>query len=154
MYKHQPFVFNLTKRTKTCRPGKVRTSLKFFRFSEEKKLCVCETIDAYIARRKKWNVSDSQLLVSHINPHKAVSSSTVSRWACQLLNLVGVDTDTLTAHSTRSASTSKASKKGVSLADVLKQGHWSQASTFQKFYHKEPIDASLNFQTAVLSKKL
>ena len=49
----------------------------------------------------------------------------------------GIDTDIFKAHSTRSAATSKASNVAISLTEIIKQGHWSNSSTFKKFYHKE-----------------
>ena len=36
----------------------------------------------------------------------------------------------------------------------MKQCHWSKASTFQKFYKKDILDPSSNFQMGVLDKSL
>ena len=57
-----------------------------------------------------------------------------------------------TGHSTRLASTSKAMLSGLSLDDILERGSWSNASTWQKFYHKEVIKTSERFQGKVLCK--
>ena len=53
-----------------------------------------------------------------------------------VLNLSGVDTKTFTAHSTRTALSSKAKEAGVSTGEISKRGFWSKESTFEKFYHK------------------
>lgn len=74
---------------------------------------------AYLSRRDIWRVSDSQLLVSYVNLHKAVFSSTISRWIKDLLRLAGIDITEFTSHSTRSATTSKAKVTGVSIADIM-----------------------------------
>ena len=48
----------------------------------------------------------------------------------------------------------KAGVSGVSVSDILKQAHWSEDSTFQKFYMKDILDLSSNFQMVVLDKAL
>jgi len=80
---------------------------------------------------------ETQLLLSFVKPHKAVSTSTISRWLVEILGLSGIDTSTFTGHSTRAASTSKAKILGVPTKEILKRGHWSKESTFQIFYYKE-----------------
>ena len=40
---------------------------------------------------------------------------------------------------------------GVSVCDTIKQGQWSNKSTFQKFYKKEIIDHSETFPASILS---
>ena len=57
-------------------------------------------------------VGESQFLVSHIKLHKLVSPSTVSRRLGQVLAIAGIDTEVFKAHSTRSASSSKAEVTG------------------------------------------
>ena len=74
--------------------------------------------------------------------------------------MAGVDTRGFSAHSVRSASSSKAAARGVSIKDILKQGNWSSEDVWQKFYHKnvyeanstmsESLRASKAFQQAVL----
>lgn len=148
------YVFSISKLTKTWRKGrKPPLPFRFYRFHEDKKLCVCNTIDSYLLRRASWGVSETQLLVSHIRPHDVVTTSTVSRWLCQALTLAGVDTSCFKGHSTRAASTSKADSKGLSISDIIKQGQWSTDSTFRKFYRKD-IDFDNKFSNTVLTGKL
>uniref|UniRef100_A0A914VLM9 Uncharacterized protein n=1 Tax=Plectus sambesii TaxID=2011161 RepID=A0A914VLM9_9BILA len=62
----------------------------------------------------------------------------------------GVDTR-FTAHSTRSAATSKASRAGLSAAQILSAANWSPGSTtFARFYLK-PIQQG--FSAAVLNSE-
>ena len=43
---------------------------------------------------------------------------------------------------------------GVSLTDIVKQGHWSKASLFQKFYGKNVTEYDSNFELGILNKQL
>ena len=51
-------------------------------------------------------------------------------------------------------SSSKAEVTGLSLTDIIKQGHSSQASTFQRFYRKSIKEYDSNFQSGILNKQL
>ena len=66
-----------------------------------------------------------------------MSPSTVSRWLGQVLAMAGINTEVFKAHSTRAASSSKAEVTGVSLTDIIKQGHWPQAFNLSKILHKK-----------------
>ena len=95
--------------TKTCQRGKKpHPNMKFYKFPGDNKLCVCKAIDSYLERRNVWGVGENKFLVSHIKSHKPVSPSAVYRWQRQVLAMAGIDTEGFKAHSTRSASLSKA----------------------------------------------
>ena len=47
------------------------------------------------------------LLLCYRKPHGPATKDTLARWIHSVLNLSGVDADTFTAHSCRSASTSR-----------------------------------------------
>ena len=87
-------------------------------------------LDEYIARTERWRSGEeySQLLLSFIPPRKPVVSSSISGWLKTILMKSGVDTGSSKAHSTRSASTSKADLQGASTEDILKRGSWSSKS--------------------------
>ena len=65
------------------------------------------------------------------------------------LKQAGINTDLFKAHSTRSASSSKASVDGVPLAEILKRGSWPHHSTWQRFYNKHIIQNGHVFQDMV-----
>ena len=77
------------------------------------------------------------LLLSFVKPHNAVHVDTIRRWIMFLMKLAGINTDVFKAHSTRSASSSKAMTKQVPISQILKSGTWSKDSTFAKFYKKD-----------------
>ena len=149
------YVFHQNKLSKTWSKDRPKPqNVKLYKFFEDKKLCPCNTLESYLTRRKSWGVKEPQVLVSFTKPHKPVCSSTVSRWLKQILGLAGIDTSIFKGHSTRSASSSKAEVSGASVSDIMKQGHWSRTSTFQRFYKKEILDPSAIYQAAVLNNKL
>jgi len=115
----------------------LRPPVKFEKFLENQNLCVFTTLESYLERSKSWRKTETQLLLSFISPHKAESTSTISRWIVEVLKLSGIDTDSFKAHSTRSAVASKAKKLGISTKEIIKRGNWSNESTFQKFYAKQ-----------------
>ena len=84
-----------------------------------------------------------------VNPHKAVVSATLLGWLKNVLRKAGMDIGTFKAHSTRSASTSKADLNGAPIDENLKRRCWSDKSTWQKLYNKKIIQASQLFPEMV-----
>ena len=151
---HEKYVFKFHKLHKSWRFGKPIPEVEFYKFSDDRDLCVVTAIDEYISRTEKWRGEEnekSQLLLSFIKPHDEVSSSTVSRWITETLKLSGIDINTFKGHSTRSASSSKAGSAGLSVSDILSRGSWSQESTWQRFYNKPIISKNEAYQKSVLS---
>ena len=68
---------------------------------ENKQLCVCYHIDLHRERTKKYPKKKSQLLLSFIESHKAISTSTVSSWIIEVSGLAGTDKKYFTVHSTQ-----------------------------------------------------
>ena len=76
-----------------------------------------------------------------------MTSATIARWVVNVLKKTGVNVSVFSAHSTRSAASSKASKKRLNLAEISKTAGWSNAKTFAMFYKK---NISENFGHAIL----
>ena len=132
------YKFYFTKVTKSWRRGQPPPVLEFEEFSANKKMCVVTCLSHYLERTAEWRTEgQNQLLLSHLNPHKEVKSSTISNWVKQVLKLSGIDVSKYQAHSCRSASTSKAKVLGLSVKEILERGRWSSKSTWQRFYNKE-----------------
>ena len=101
------FIFiNFTRVGEGLKPHQV----SYQAYTQDPNLCVVKTLDEYISRTEGWRYGEqcSQLLVSFVYPHKPVVSSTISGWLKNVLRKAGIDIGTFKAHSTRSASTSKA----------------------------------------------
>ena len=80
---------------------------------------------------------ENQLLLGTINPHKALSTQTISRWLAHVLSLAGIDKSTFNGHSTNATSRYLEKAMGVSAKLILKRSHWYYYSTFQK--HRKDI---------------
>ena len=74
----------------------------------------------YLKRTEVIREDETQTLINFIKPHKAMSSSTVSRWLMNALSAAGIDTNTFLAHYTRAASSSKAKTQCVPTKGILK----------------------------------
>ncbi|VDI20620.1 Hypothetical predicted protein [Mytilus galloprovincialis] len=133
-------LFELPKLTKTCRPGSKTKSIAFESFPNEKSLCVVTCINDYMSRTESWreqgdNIDRSWLLLSVVKPHHHIVPSSVARWLKETIKKSGFSS-LFTGHSTRSASTSKAKRVGLSTQDVIDQAKWTNESTFMRFYCK------------------
>ena len=144
--------FRIPKLTKTRRSGAPK-SLPIARF-EDLSLCPVHTVERYIDQtkdlRRPGNEGSNPLLISFRKPHNPVSTATVARWMKEVLSLAGINTETFSAHSTRAASVTAASERGVSIKQIMDAAGWSRLSTFETFYHKPPMT---DFSEAVLSGK-
>ena len=74
--------------------------------------------------------------VSYVAPYAPVTPKTIARWVVETFGKAGINTKTFKAHATRSASTSTAYNKGLSLSKIDKTAGWSNFTTFVKFYNK------------------
>ena len=150
--------FKIPKLTKTCKSGKMLPHLKFYKF-DDNLLCVVRCIKSYLQVTKNFrtnndNINRKWLLLSFVKPHHPVTVSSISRWIKTIINDAGIDITTFKAHSTRSASTSKAARIGLPTKEIMEQARWSKESTFTRFYNKPLIDMTQgsDFQQAVMSR--
>ncbi|XP_068723943.1 uncharacterized protein [Montipora capricornis] len=141
------FSFSLSGHLKQDKPGRVFGNVRLFQYPKET-LCVYTTLERYIEVTQSLRKS-SKLLISYIKPHNEVSSSTIGRWLKTCLSLANIDVNIYQAHSTRSASTTKAAQL-LPIDVVMKLAGWSQESTFRKYYDK-PGAITDQMSNAVLS---
>ena len=95
------FTFTFHKLHKGWKNGKSQPSVVFHSFKEDSSLCVVEVLNEYLKRSEKWRTSDEcQLLLSFVQPHKPVVSSTISGWIKKVLTISGVDVGVFKGHST------------------------------------------------------
>ena len=140
--------FSLTEHIKQDRPGRVFGSLCLYKYTV-KELCVYATLECYLNVTAKLR-SFTKLFVSYIKPYGAVTASTIGRWIKTLLEQAGVDTKQFSAHSTRSASTSKAAAS-IPMDIILATAGWKEESTFRRFYNK-PVAVTNQMSLAVLDR--
>lgn len=74
-------------------------------------------------------------------------SGTVANWVNEIMTKAGIDTSIYRAHSTRSASSTKAIEQGHTIEQVKDHANWSRNSqTFEKFYCKPTTRQSMGSQ--------
>lgn len=74
----------------------------------------------------------------------------MSHWVKKFLQECGVNTEVLTAHSTRHVATSAAASKGVSVESIRKIVGWtSESQVFTRFYER-PIVEGQNIASAIV----
>ena len=124
---------------KTSAPAKPPIAIKIPRFEACDELCAYLTLREYLERTKPFRATPgpSKLLLSHIKPHRPISTDTCSRWLRSVLDLSGIDTSIFKGHSFRGAATSKAHSQGVSIDSILKAADWSNEQTFTRFYRRD-----------------
>ena len=131
-------VFYITSLLKQSKQGKHLAPIELLSFPRNKNICVVGVIKEYLRRTKMFRDGHTQFLLSYLKPHLPISKDTLARWIRDVLHKAGVDTQ-FGAHSTHSASTSAAASKGLPIDIVLKAAGWSSASTFTRFYKREPV---------------
>ena len=149
----QKFIFEFNVPLKTSKPGNYNLPLSVIKNTNQN-LCPYNSLCQYLELTKNLR-KNSKVWIGYKKPHHSVSRQSISRWLKCLLCMAGVDKK-FTGHSTRHASTSKASLAGLGLTAILKTAHWRQSSNFFKFYKKDIVqqaDYQQEFAEAVLRKK-
>ena len=143
---HDKVCFDICTLLKTSRPGRQNPKVVLSMFYNPC-LCVVTTRKEYVKRTIKLKKS-SLLFVSFIT-YQAVCTITLASWLKCVLSLSGINSS-FTAHSFRSASTSYAFNKGVSIKTIMDTANWASAKTFYKHYYKTVNSNSTIFSNVIL----
>lgn len=128
---------------KTSRIGSVQPVLVLPCYEERPQICPVKTLQCYLNVTESLRSGHFHLFLSFRQPHRNVTSQTISRWVKDTLRLCGIDVSIFTAHSTRHAATSKAQRLGVNLDVIRKTAGWSGSSrTFGRFYNRNVMENS------------
>lgn len=141
------YVFHINEVVKTSRPGHTQV-VEVRMFDQCVNICPLTCLQVYINRTKAVRGDYSRLFLSLVNPVKPVTSQSISRWLMSILRLCNIN-NVFKAHSTRSASASKAALH-IDVNSVLKTVGWGSERTFATFYNK-PTDNDQSFVNAVFS---
>ena len=124
---------------KHSRRGNKLDTFTYRAYNANEKLCTLACLKEYIKRRThRVNESCDRLLITYGKPFRMASPDTIRRWIKDLFTKCNIYD--FSAHSCRSASTSKAATTSINIEDILKKGCWKNEKTFQKFYNKEIIE--------------
>lgn len=96
--------------------------------------------------RDKNDIKELKLFLSTKNPHKPVSTQTISSWIVKTIKMAyklqKKEVPKVKGHSTRAIGPSWAMFKGASMKNILESADWSRPDTFIKFYLK---NVNVNF---------
>ena len=134
-------VMPIMAKIKQTRSGRHMHPLGFRVYTQNEKLCVVTHLTWYLKRTSVYR-KDKNLFLSYIKPHRAAGKDTIARWCKSVLSVSGINTDLYSSHSSRSAATSSAKRKGISLTKLTKCAGWSSEWTFALYYDKNVEDES------------
>ena len=77
--------FSISKPVKQTRSGTHVHDLVFQAYFKDPGLCIVECLQEYVIRTKHLRGEETQLLISFVKPHKAVSIDTTARWVKSVL---------------------------------------------------------------------
>ena len=94
---------------KHTKPSRPLQAIVYHKFNANPELCVVECAKLYIEIRRELVPPEiKQFLVTYGKPYKTVSDDLISWWIKNTISSAGIDIDVFKAHSTCSASSSKA----------------------------------------------
>ena len=135
---------------KTTTPKRHLEPLELKRY-HDLSLCVVYHLELYVAFTQQFRPPNvRKLFLGLVQPLQGVTTTTVGRYVKEVLRRAGINTKIFSAHSTRSASTSLAKQKGLSLNEIRKAAGWTNCVTFARFYDK-PITGP-NFGQVMLQQ--
>ncbi len=133
--------FKFVEKRKCKIKGKHTVSQTVRKFLECDRICPIEAVQRFLNCAVRVRKDDVFLFVSQTG-HRA-SKDSLRRWVQAELAKAGI---IASAGSCRSASTSSAAERQVSIDSILKSAGWSSENTFRRFYHRTVIhdDAPIN----------
>ena len=124
---------------KNSRPGFNTSPMTFKAFPIYTSLCPVRMLRSYLDVRDTL-VNTPALFTTTMKcrgVYHPAKPDTIARWIKETLGLSGVDSGRYSAHSCRSASTSAAYFRGISLSTIVKSASWTNVTTFKKHYLRE-----------------
>ncbi|GFS04732.1 tyrosine recombinase XerC [Elysia marginata] len=88
--------------TKTSSIGRHEPEITLASF-QNKSVCVVEYLQAYFKVIENFRGSSPYLLLSFVDQHIGITTSTLSRWVREVMSQCGIDMNRFRPHSTRSA---------------------------------------------------
>ena len=136
--------------SKSDRQNHVNNKIFVPSFSQDSLLDPVRVLKFYLKKTKKirkfgQDQAKFSLFLSVVEPHKPVTSQTISKWIVSLIKLAYEDPKMkVKGHSTRAIGSSWALFNGASVKSILNVADWSHESTFVRFYLREVNPTALN----------
>ena len=87
------YKFHSSKSTKSWKKGKAPPCLELRAYCQGRDSCVMTCLEVYLKRSNSWREKgQTQLLLSHLKPHKETQKSTLVGWVKIVLRKAGIDT--------------------------------------------------------------
>ena len=117
--------------------------------------CPVRALRYYLSKTKGIRGDNDQLFLTHALPHKPATKSTIARWIVKTILESGanVNSEHVTAHSTRSISTSEAYHAGLTVGEICEAVNWKSSTTFSSAYFRPSGRRRSLLATAVIAKK-
>jgi integrase len=142
------WTLTLTKLKKNSSPANTGLQIDIFPNVDET-VCPIKAMEEYLLRTSFLGLNTHNMFLTLTKPYHSARPNTLAKHLKLLLLAAGIDISKFSAHSFRSASTSKALANQVSVDDILKRATWASVKTFDKFYSKV-IFQGKSFSDAVL----
>ena len=85
--------FHCSKLTMSWKKGKTPPCLELRAYPQDRDSCVTTCLEEYLKRFNSWREKgQSQLLLSHLKPHKEIQKTTLAGWVKIVLRKAGIDT--------------------------------------------------------------
>ena len=139
---------SITELSKTSTAHRHEPEIVISKFTNTK-LCCVHYLRTYLEATISFRNEPSKLFLSFAKPHKAITTNTLARWIRFVMVASGVNVARFRPHSLRSAASSKAVERNVSLATILASVGWRTESTFAKFYRKPVVNNQGFFSKAL-----
>jgi len=114
--------FTVVQLTKTHSPGPPKT-VHYSSLPEDREICPVVALQLYLSKASEHAASISSpkpVFITSKKPFRRPRPGNLCHWIKDSLRKVGIDTEQFTAHSSRSASSSRARARGVPVAEILK----------------------------------
>lgn len=119
------------------------------RFEMNRELCPVATLEAYVQATRDISRPSDRVYVSIKAPIKEITTQRIAKITLEVMKAAGIDVGKFKAHSTRSASASKAIEKGMSVDEVMALAGWRSRGVFNAFYNRAILQT--NPTEAILS---
>ena len=122
--------FVIPQNLKHSRKNTPATQIKLLAYPGDKRICVVNYVNAYLARTEKIRKSQS-LFITSTPPYEQATLSTMARWVKTVLKLAGIDTTIFAPGSTRAASANAAHQAGVPLNTIMEKSSLAEGKYVQ-----------------------
>lgn len=143
----------IAEKIKTTKVNKPQPCLVLPFFKDQPELCVASILQSYLRQTVQLRGSIKNLFITLKRPFKPASTQTLARWIKCTLEKSGVDVSIFKSHSTRHASTSAASLKGIDIETIRKTAGWSETSKVFAIFYKRPLCDKTAYAKAVVCSK-